>query len=1177
MGDIPVESMPEIRAVDTVHDDAAATHLLDQLASAVFGEFDADSSQSHSNTCTTPEPCPSRSNNASEKEAFLDDLNHFVPVGVLRQYDGSIAGVDSADHPHAELEKLENHGWVRTFVRKNELYPGWSSVQLYVLPEDTGRKLVPRSNTALRRALKLVMSKLDASPEAWEGRFDPTSKFEKGPENEDESLFYIFNTLESPEPDPDAVSDPWARSAMEDLLWKGCEDSSESDQSIGILGLKTPLYAYQRRSAAFMLQKESEPGVSLDPRLQCFEGPTGQQYYYDKEEGTLVREKRLYSNARGGVLAETMGFGKTLICLALILATRGYFPRIPSDYLQDTHPVRRSTGSLLEMAASTAGRLSVPWKRYFDDLEAEGMDFRRCRETCERNRGMYTQSTRSIRGRVSSTNVRLCSGTIVVVPANLVGHWLHEIDKHTQGLKVLVLRDGRTPTPPADELLKYDIVLFSKPRFDKEAMMFLDSAQRVPYESPLRELHWLRIIVDEGHNFASSGQKTRAVHLLDRLQVERRWVVSGTPSNGLYGIEVALASQETSRESHVSEEDKASAILQNRKDASKILDEELKNLDKLRRIVVDFLGMKPWSNSRVNDPASWGKYIKPIGTNGRRRMSPSLRPILQSIFVRHRAEHINRELVLPKLHNRVVYLEPTFYDRLSLNLFIFQLTVNAITSERTDEDYMFHPKNRKHLSLLINNLRHAGFWWTGFKREDLEHSLTVAKKYMEKNLSRMSTSDLLMLTKAIDVGTKALECRSWNVLSEFDDLGIFVHDFPEHARTMWSIDDLQEHQQPLLLGIFEAKLAQQFVTSRLDTPDPSEGIAGAGIRAKRQRKEGLGAFKPVAERVSTGNKPSDYQIVPRAPLDSVQKATTFSSKTKHLPPDSPLARAKTVATTSAKLTYLMEQVLEFHETEKIIIFYDHDNIGFWIAEGLDILGVEFRIYAKSLKMELKNKWLSLFNEGESVRVLLMDLRQASHGLHLACASRVYIVNPIWDPNMESQAIKRSHRISQTKPVYVKTLVLKDTLEDRMLRRRKEMTSAELQHAERDPLDDRTMSYIIQTEDFLPITEDEVSAIPAYLKNPPGFFDRHTLPVPDDSSFPPIPSPVLTSPLPAFLGFSKALGSHSPNPPPLKGANSTPRKTGKNRDFADDEIPWIDSDLSGCVTPSRKRPRKSRAE
>ena len=68
-----------------------------------------------------------------------------------------------------------------------------------------------------------------------------------------------------------------------------------------------------------MIRREVEPKRGLDPRFQALEGPTGQEFYYDRETGVLLRDKRTYEEARGGILGESMGLGKTLICLAMIL------------------------------------------------------------------------------------------------------------------------------------------------------------------------------------------------------------------------------------------------------------------------------------------------------------------------------------------------------------------------------------------------------------------------------------------------------------------------------------------------------------------------------------------------------------------------------------------------------------------------------------------------------------------------------------------------------------------------------------------------------------------------------------------------------------------------------------------------------------------------------------------
>lgn len=1075
------------------------------------------STPSHSNST----PTAAQDGNTGKDELFGVDMDSYIPVGVLRKRitTDTIDAEETDGFPSSAIASLEKHNWIRTQTFPYETHPEWSYVRIYALPDDVGRKSIPRSSTALRRALKAVMAKVDRAPETWEGKFPGTQSETVANENgrweseEDESLWYIFNTLHDPAPQVETIEDPYARQAIEGLL----SATPETDGDSGVVGLKTALYPYQRRSAAMMVQREAQPARMLDPRLQACKNPLGHEYYYDKEEGSIVREKRMYSEACGGILAETMGCGKTLICLAVILATQGHFPRIPLQYYQQIeNPVRERTASLVEMAAAAAGRYSLPWKWYFEALKSDGLCYDRCIEACEINRGNYTILSAPTRytgrngvayPRRPPQNLRLCSGTLIAVPPNLVDHWESEIAKHTEGLKVRILRNSSDETPTVDEILQYDIVLFSRVRLEKEAGELVPN-RRVsvkPEDSPLTKVHWLRIIVDEGHNVAGHGQRTNMVHLLDQLHVERRWIVSGTPSSGLYGVEVSLASRETySSESDLS--NATSTALRGRRKTGSAIDNELKDLDKLRHIVVEFLELKPWSNSRADDPANWTKYMKPVGEDGKRRKAPSLRATLQSLVVRHRMDTIHGEIPLPPLSNKVVYLEPTFYDCLSLNLFIAILAVNAITSERTGQDYMFHPRNRKHLSQTISNLRQAGFWWSGFDEKDISGTMDVAIQYLRKNRDRMSADDVAMMAEGIRVAQIALCCGDRSAFRQYHELGVFVQDFPAHARSLWALDSSTAHIEPLLLGISQARQAQQFITARLGEEDPAEGLAGAGIKARRELAEREGDAVPTASKMSTPEtSPKKSSTPDRRSKVTLPKESFSKGLYKSLPKESPLAQTKLVATASAKLTYLLDRVLELHEKEKIIIFYDNNNTAFWIAEGLEMIGIDFRIYANTLKPALRTAYLALFRENEDIRVLLMDLRQASHGLHLANASRVFIVNPIWQPNVESQAIKRAHRIGQTRPVYVETLVLKDTLEDKMLRRRKEMSDSEIQHAEKDLLDDSTMSSIIQNERFFPMFEDDNGdpnpfARLAFLENPVGFFDRHKLPVPDEQDF-----------------------------------------------------------------------------
>jgi SNF2 family DNA or RNA helicase len=48
------------------------------------------------------------------------------------------------------------------------------------------------------------------------------------------------------------------------------------------------------------------------------------------------------------------------------------------------------------------------------------------------------------------------------------------------------------------------------------------------------------------------------------------------------------------------------------------------------------------------------------------------------------------------------------------------------------------------------------------------------------------------------------------------------------------------------------------------------------------------------------------------------------------------------------------------------------------------------------------------------------------------ASKVICCDLAWNPATENQAVDRAHRIGQTRPVAVERLVIKDTVEDRLL-------------------------------------------------------------------------------------------------------------------------------------------------
>jgi SNF2-related domain len=87
-----------------------------------------------------------------------------------------------------------------------------------------------------------------------------------------------------------------------------------------------PLYAYQRRTVARMLQQELDPGVAPDPLYIPIHGVQlegcNRVFYLQPSTMEILSECPLRAQAKGGILCEEMGTGKTCIVLALIMATK---------------------------------------------------------------------------------------------------------------------------------------------------------------------------------------------------------------------------------------------------------------------------------------------------------------------------------------------------------------------------------------------------------------------------------------------------------------------------------------------------------------------------------------------------------------------------------------------------------------------------------------------------------------------------------------------------------------------------------------------------------------------------------------------------------------------------------------------------------------------------------------
>ncbi|KAI3337816.1 SNF2 family N-terminal domain-containing protein [Ustulina deusta] len=955
-------------------------------------------------------------------------------------------------------------------------------VRVYVLPHDVNRK-TQSSPGELTRSMSTLLLQLEYSQQCWQGKDVYTPQPQPAPDNRpgmfrnfDGSLLTLFNHIPSPNPCPETALDPDLQWAMQCLL--------ESQ----IPGLVTTLYPYQGRSAALMLQRELEPGRVIDPRLRPVLDQSGQAWYCDEVSGLALKEPRFYDGARGGILAEEMGIGKTLICLALILSTKSEPSKPPDPFIAETPP-RQRIGSLMDMAAAAANKRSIAWKPYFEACAAQlGYEYQNCIRVLTRteNRALYKarntlveprRSNRLAPREIPSKDVFLSHLTLVIVPSNLVKQWQNEINKHTTGLNVLVLVN-QDSIPSVTELLSYDVILFSETRFERI------QKERSNGEGPVRDIycpleyiHFKRCIIDEGHKLGNGGRSWRndVMRVIERLEISARWVVTGTPSRGLYGMQPHNLTKANNPSPRSLPQDPHNEVAQK---------QEREDLQRIGNLTAKYLKVRPWANGKNeagDSVADWGMYVK--GYNRK----DCLVNTLNSLVVRHRLGDVST--LLPPVDEKIIVLDGSFQDQLSLNLFSMMIIFNSVQSQRTDMDYFFHDRQRRSLTQLVKNLRQASFFGgVFFSAADIAKAVNTAEEFLEKKAIPISFEDEDLLRQAIEFGKKAAQNRLKDVSNRFHSMPIYVQDFPGGRGKSWSLDDEETGEGLVCTDAGLIKSLQNFLNPCIDAPTSLQLMINSGSLDQQgiaERSQALAAASDASEGVTSqttrttlaGNTPlgGDYHTAPKSKdiQDSTSNSLEKNPQTRadmlnDIEVAKPLAKTRIVSTVSAKLSYLIDSIVKHQDNEQILIFYDNDNVAFYLAGVLEILQIQHLIYSKvGLSAERRAQYVATFTNSPKFRVLLMDISQAAFGLDMRTASRIYFISPVLNPQVVAQAIGRARRISQQKPVSVETLVLRNSIEEVMMDRREHMTQAEHSRI-KNVLDDRKIKEWIRKPKIYPM-------------------------------------------------------------------------------------------------------------
>ncbi|KAI1174008.1 nucleotide exicision repair protein [Nemania sp. FL0916] len=147
-------------------------------------------------------------------------------------------------------------------------------------------------------------------------------------------------------------------------------------------------------------------------------------------------------------------------------------------------------------------------------------------------------------------------------------------------------------------------------------------------------------------------------------------------------------------------------------------------------------------------------------------------------------------------------------------------------------------------------------------------------------------------------------------------------------------------------------------------------------------------------------------------------------------------------TSSSKIELLVHELHRLRSdnaSHKSIIFSQFTTMLQLIEWRLRRAGITTVMLDGSMTPAQRQASIKHFMENTEVECFLVSLKAGGVALNLTEASRVFIVDPWWNPAAEWQSADRCHRIGQTRPCTITRLCIEDSVESRMVKLQEKKT------------------------------------------------------------------------------------------------------------------------------------------
>ncbi|KZV96448.1 hypothetical protein EXIGLDRAFT_733361 [Exidia glandulosa HHB12029] len=141
---------------------------------------------------------------------------------------------------------------------------------------------------------------------------------------------------------------------------------------------------------------------------------------------------------------------------------------------------------------------------------------------------------------------------------------------------------------------------------------------------------------------------------------------------------------------------------------------------------------------------------------------------------------------------------------------------------------------------------------------------------------------------------------------------------------------------------------------------------------------------------------------------------------------------------STKMTKMLEFLKEYQNNptdgrvEKTILYSQWTSMIDLIEILLKREGLKSVRYDGKMTRGARDKAIAAFKSDSGPNIMIISLKCGGVGLNLTEASRVISLDLAWNSATENQAFDRVHRLGQQRDVFIERLVVKNTIEDRIL-------------------------------------------------------------------------------------------------------------------------------------------------